>query len=81
MEEAIERLKTLIKFEEKKHTKGELEHVVELLENLTSKVTRLEVINHQDEPVGRAYVKHHCEDVELSFQNNDRTLKIFIQKK
>ena len=43
----------------------------------TSKVTRVEVIDEN----GRAYVRGP-EDikVELSFQDEDRTLKIFIKK-
>jgi hypothetical protein len=46
----------------------------------TSKVTRVEVINHQDNDpsFGRAFVKHDCKEVELSLQDDGRTLKIFI---
>ena len=48
----------------------------------TSKVTRLEVIDHQSEPViGRAYVKKDCENVEAVLQDDGKTLKIFISKK
>lgn len=48
----------------------------------TSKVTRIEVIDHQSEPViGRAYTKWGCEKVELSLQDDGKTLKIFISKK
>ena len=43
-----------------------------------SKVTRLEVINHQDEPFGRVFTKHNCKRVEASLQDDGRTLKIFI---
>lgn len=47
----------------------------------TSKVTRVEVIDHQSEPViGRAYTKYNCQNVEAVLQDNDRTLKIFISK-
>jgi len=47
----------------------------------TSKVTRIEVIDHQSEPVvGRAYTKYNCEKVELQLQDDGRTLKIFISK-
>lgn len=48
----------------------------------TSKVTRLEVIDHQSEPViGRAYTKYNCQNVEAVLQDDGRTLKIFISKK
>ena len=48
----------------------------------TDKITRIEVIDHQSEPIiGRAYTKHNCEKVELSLQDDGRTLKIFIYKK
>jgi len=48
----------------------------------TEKVTRVEIINHQDEPIiGREYVKRGCENVELSLQDDGKTLKIFISKK
>lgn len=45
----------------------------------TSKVTRVEVIDHQSHPtVGRAYVKHNCQNVSLQLQDEGKTLKIFI---
>jgi hypothetical protein len=40
------------------------------------KVTRLEVIDH----TGRAYVIHNAE-VELSYQDDARTLKVFVKPK
>jgi hypothetical protein len=40
------------------------------------KVTRLEVIDQ----TGRAYVIHNA-DVQLSYQDNARTLKIFVKPK
>ena len=47
----------------------------------TKKVTRIEVIDHQSEPViGRVYTKYDCEKVELQLQDDGRTLKIFISK-
>ena len=46
----------------------------------TNKVTRVEVINHQDEPYGRVYTKLNCKDVELQLQDDGRTLKIFFNK-
>lgn len=48
----------------------------------TEKITRIEVIDHQSEPIiGRAYTKWNCEKVELSLQDGGKTLKIFISKK
>ncbi len=44
----------------------------------TSKVTRLEVINHQADGMGREYVKCGIGEVELSLQDEGRTLKIFL---
>lgn len=50
----------------------------------TSKVTRVEVIDHTESAInggGRAYVK--WEDgikVELSLQDGERTLKVFISE-
>jgi hypothetical protein len=47
----------------------------------TSKVTRVEVIDHQSEPiVGRVYTKRSCGKVECELQDDGRTLKIFISK-
>lgn len=43
-----------------------------------SKVTRLEIINHQDEHIGRVYTKYGCNKVGLSLQDDGKTLKIFI---
>ena len=47
----------------------------------TEKVTRVEVINHQDEPIGRVFTKYDCENVEIELQDGGKTLKIFISKK
>jgi transcription elongation factor GreA-like protein len=44
------------------------------------KVTRFEVIDHTKEMRGRAYVKYDIE-VELSFQDDGRTLKVFVNDK
>jgi hypothetical protein len=41
-----------------------------------SKVTRFEVIDEN----GRVYTKHNC-TLELSYQDNSRTLKVFIKNK
>ncbi len=46
-----------------------------------TKVTRIEVIDHYT-PAGRAYVFWEKDaEVELQLQDNERTLKIFINKK
>lgn len=45
-------------------------------------VTRVEVINHEASlkyPPGRVYVNMICKDVELQYQDNFKTLKIFIK--
>jgi len=45
------------------------------------KVTRVEVIDHSEnaKTFGRAFVKMDCSNVELSLQDDARTLKIFIK--
>ena len=40
-------------------------------------VTRVEVIDGE----GRSYVKYGVEDIELSFQDDDTTLKIFLKSR
>lgn len=49
-----------------------------------SKITRIEIIDHSLEHMAkglgaRAYQKHNCKDVVLSYQDDNRTLKIFIK--
>lgn len=44
----------------------------------TTKVTRFEVIDHTTGGEGRAYVKHDV-SVELSYQDDGRTLKVFVE--
>ena len=46
----------------------------------TEKVTRFEVIDHTKDMLGRVYVKNNTE-VELSFQDDGKTLKVFITDK
>ncbi len=48
----------------------------------TDKVTRVEIINHQDNipDYGRIFVKTQCQQVTLSLQDDGKTLKIFISK-
>jgi len=40
-----------------------------------SKVTRLEVIDEN----GRSYIKYQIADIKFSLQDDDRTLKIFLE--
>jgi hypothetical protein len=54
------------------YTELEKEHMNDLD---VSKVTRLEVIDEN----GRSYVKYHISDVKFSLQDDDRTLKIFLE--
>lgn len=53
------------------------------LNKFTKKVSRIEVINYQDDipSFGRAFVKWNCKNIELQLQDDDRTLKIFITPK
>lgn len=46
-----------------------------------NKITRVEVIDHSAEssPFGRVYSKWNCKNVELSYQDGGKTLKIFIK--
>ena len=43
------------------------------------KVTRVEVIQHSKPYNGRAYTNYNAKDVELQYQDNGRTLKIFLK--
>lgn len=46
-----------------------------------ARVTRLEIIDHsKKEPKGRVYVNSDIKDFELSYQDDGRTLKIFIKQ-
>ena len=46
----------------------------------TSKITRFEVINHsrEDLSIGRILTLHNIDNIELSFQDDNRTLKVFL---
>jgi len=46
---------------------------------LLPKVTRVEVIQHSPPYNGRAYTNYNAKDVELSYQDEGKTLKIFIK--
>jgi len=48
-------------------------------QNYTSKVTRVEVIQHSPPYNGRAFTKYNAKDVEIQFQDDGRTLKIFLK--
>jgi hypothetical protein len=48
-------------------------------QNDTSKVTRVEVIQHSPPYNGRAFTKYDAKDVEIQFQDDGRTLKIFLK--
>ena len=46
------------------------------------KVTRVEVLDHSklaEQGGGRAFVKTDCVEVELSYQDDGKTLKLFIK--
>jgi hypothetical protein len=48
-------------------------------QNNTSKVNRVEVIQHSPPHNGRAYTNYNAKDVEIQFQDDGRTLKIFLK--
>jgi hypothetical protein len=48
-------------------------------QNDTSKVTRVEVIQHSPPFNGRAYTNYNAKDVEIQLQDDGRTLKIFLR--
>jgi hypothetical protein len=84
IEEAIE----LIKADYEANTRLRPSYVFQTLSNAKakedegqinmSKITRVEVIEHYPKHNGRVYTNHDVRDVELSFQDDDRTLKIFL---
>jgi len=43
------------------------------------KVTRVEVIQHSVPYNGRAYTNYNAKDVELQYQDDGKTLKIFLK--
>ncbi|MFY8161969.1 MAG: hypothetical protein ACOVNU_11615 [Candidatus Kapaibacteriota bacterium] len=45
----------------------------------TSKVNRVEVIQHSEPYNGRAYTNYFAKDVEIHLQDESRTLKIFLK--
>jgi hypothetical protein len=46
---------------------------------LLPKVTRVEVIQHSPPYNGRAYTNYDAKDVELQYQDEERTIKIFLK--
>jgi hypothetical protein len=48
-------------------------------QNNTSKVRRVEVIQHSPPYNGRAYTNYAAKDVEIEFQDDGKTLKIFLK--
>jgi hypothetical protein len=47
--------------------------------DITNKVTRFEVIDHTPNGEGRVYVKRDLKEIEISYQDDGRTLKIFLK--
>ena len=45
----------------------------------TDKVTRVEVIDFTTDPAGRVFVKRDCTNVMIDLQDNNKTLKVFIE--
>jgi hypothetical protein len=48
-------------------------------QNDTSKVNRVEVIQHSEPYNGRAYTNYNAKDVEIQLQDDNKTLKIFLK--
>jgi NTP pyrophosphatase (non-canonical NTP hydrolase) len=45
----------------------------------TSNINRVEVIQHSEPINGRVYVNNNAKDVEIQFQDDNKTLKIFLK--
>jgi hypothetical protein len=65
-------------FEQEMQFEGLFQQALEM-ENNTSKVTRVEVIQHSEPYNGRAYTNYNAKDVEIQFQDRGKTLKIFLK--
>jgi hypothetical protein len=48
-------------------------------QNDTSKVRRVEVIQHSEPYNGRAYTNYNAKDVEIQLQDDNKTLKVFLK--
>ena len=65
-----------------KFTKGDIDQAKEMEKEQiidASKINRVEVIQHSEPYNGRAYTNYRAKDVEIQFQDNGRTLKIFLK--
>ena len=65
-----------------KFTKGDIEQAKEMEKQQiidASKINRVEVIQHSEPFNGRAYTNYRAKDVEIQFQDNNETLKIFLK--
>jgi hypothetical protein len=49
------------------------------MEHILPKVTRVEVIQHSEPFNGRAYTNYNAKDVEIQYQDDGKTLKIFLK--
>ena len=65
-------------FEQEMKFEGLFQQAKEM-ENNTSKVTRVEIIQHSEPYNGRAYTNYNAKDVEIQFQDDGYTLKIFLK--
>ena len=65
-------------FEQEMQFEGLFQQAKEM-ENNTSKVTRVEIIQHSEPYNGRAYTNYNAKDVEIQFQDRGKTLKIFLK--
>lgn len=43
------------------------------------KITRVEVIQHSEPYNGRAYTNYNAKEVEIQYQDDGKTLKIFLK--
>ena len=58
---------------------GLLNEMVAYAEKDKKEVTRVEVIQHSDPHNGRAYTNYNAKEVEVQYQDEGRTLKIFCK--
>jgi hypothetical protein len=65
-------------FEQEMKFEGLFQQAKEM-ENNTSKVTRVEIIQHSEPYNGRAYTNYNAKDVEIQLQDKGKTLKIFLK--
>jgi UTP-glucose-1-phosphate uridylyltransferase len=56
----------------------EKQQLSEYLNNLSQNINRVEVIQHSPPYNGRAYTNREAKHVEISLQDNNETLKIFL---